>query len=219
MVDDVIQSAVPIVLESLGKVRDATAADGVWDADKPFVCADYGTADGGTSMPLFYESCAWLWQNIGAAPIQIFYEDQPLNMWHDLFMRLEGIIPGDDRCPNYMQSFDNVFVSAIGRSFYQQVLPASSVHLGFSATAMHWLTNRPGKYSRAIHHTQCNKAEEIAPFAAQAAQDWELNLLQRAKELVPGGRLVMLNFCVDPDGQFLGTTDRCVAFARWRWRP
>lgn len=179
------------------------------DASKPFVIADYGTADGGTSMPLMYDMCAWLRSKLGEqTPIQIFYEDQAMNAWQDLFMRLEGLIDIDERSPSYLQEFSNVFVSAIGRSFYKQVLPSATVHFGFSATAMHWLTTKPAQFSSVIHHTLCDQPSELQPYIDQAAADWELVLVQRAKELVTGGRMVVLNFCVDENGQYLGTTDR-----------
>lgn len=131
-----------------------------------------------------------------------------MNAWQDLFMRLEGLIDIDERSPSYLQDFDNVFVSAIGRSFYKQVLPSDTVHFGFSATAMHWLTTKPAQFSSVIHHTLCDQLSEVQPYVDQAAADWELVLVQRAKELVTGGRMLVLNFCVDEKGQYLGTTDR-----------
>ena len=206
--DDVIQSATPLAIESVEAAIIAAKLDNV-ETPKPFVIADYGTADGGTSMPLMYDICAWLRNQVGPQlPIQIIYEDQPLNTWHDLFMRLEGMINIDERSPSYLQDFSNVFVSAVGRSFYKQVVPSATVHFGFSATAMHWLTTKPAEFSSVIHHTLCDEPSELQPYADQAAADWELILTERAKELVTGGRLVVLNFCVDEKGQYLGTTDR-----------
>jgi hypothetical protein len=38
-------------------------------------------------------------------------------------------------------------------------------------------------------------------------QDWQHILLQRAAELVPGGRLVVVVFAVSPEGHWLGHTD------------
>eukprot|EP01043_Picozoa_sp_COSAG02_P062897 COSAG02_NODE_8792_length_2443_cov_2.902304_2_plen_399_part_00 len=206
--DDVIQSAIPLAIESLDAVT-TSAGFAATDASQPFVVSDYGTADGGTSMPLMYDMCSWLRDNLSEhKPIQVFYEDQAMNAWQDLFMRLEGLIDRDERSPSFLQDFSNVFVSAIGRSFYKQVLPSATVHFGFSATAMHWLTTKPPQFSSVIHHTLCDQPSELQPYVTQAAADWELVLVQRAKELVSGGRMVVLNFCVDENGQYLGTTDR-----------
>ena len=44
--------------------------------------------------------------------------------------------------PSYLKEFDNVYVSAVGTSFYSQCVPSNSVHLGFSASAFHWLSER-----------------------------------------------------------------------------
>ena len=57
-------------------------------------------------------------------------------------------------------------------------------------------------------------------FRAQALKDWETILLARARELRPGGRMVLANFCVDEEGRYLGHTtgvDMFDAFAR-HWR-
>jgi hypothetical protein len=46
----------------------------------------------------------------------------------------------------------------------------------------------------------------LQAFVDQAAKDWERILLARAKELVPGGRLVFMNFGKDEEGRYLGGT-------------
>ena len=40
--------------------------------------------------------------------------------------------------PTYLRDYQDVFVTACGTSFYSQCLPRKSVHLAFSATAIHW---------------------------------------------------------------------------------
>ena len=57
-----------------------------------------------------------------------------------LFMRLKGLIPG---VPSFLEA-ENVYVSSTGVSFYEQCFPPASIRLGFSFTAMHWLTRSPG---------------------------------------------------------------------------
>ena len=39
----------------------------------------------------------------------------------------------------YLRTFKNVYVGAVGASFYEQVLPSNSVDIGFTVTATHWL--------------------------------------------------------------------------------
>ena len=49
-------------------------------------------------------------------------------------------------------------------------------------------------------------AEEKEKFKIQALKDWESILINRAKELVPGGRFICLNFGIDENGRYLGNT-------------
>lgn len=69
------------------------------------------------------------------------------------------------------------------------------------------LTQKPCNLSDALHHTISNDAEAKAAYAKQAAADWECILLQRAKEMRPGARAVIVNFAVDENGYYLGNTD------------
>ena len=48
--------------------------------------------------------------------------------------------------------------------------------------------------------------KELEAFAEQARRDWETILLARATELAPGGRMVLVNFCTDEQGRYLGNT-------------
>jgi len=74
---------------------------------------------------------------------------------------------------------------------------------------MHWLTDTPaGGIADALHSADSRDGATRAAFAAQAAADWETILLQRAKELKSGGQMVVANFAVDEDGQYLGTSKR-----------
>lgn len=70
---------------------------------------------------------------------------------------------------------------------------------------MHWLSRKPGEIS---NHVQAVGAQgsELAAFAEQGRQDWERILLCRAAELAPEGRMVIVNFCRDETGQYLGNT-------------
>ena len=82
-----------------------------------------------------------------------------------------------------------MYVIACGTSFYRECLPPSSVQLGFSATAMHWLSKKPCDITGALHHSMITDLEEKEKFRKQAVEDWETILLCRAKELAPGNIL------------------------------
>ena len=52
---------------------------------------------------------------------------------------ISGLIPGP---PSYLKTHKDVFFSAVGTGFFDQCCPSGSLHLGFSSTAMHWLSER-----------------------------------------------------------------------------
>jgi hypothetical protein len=84
---------------------------------------------------------------------------------------------------------------------------------------MHWLSAKPCNVS---DHVQAVGAAgpELAAFSRQGRADWQAILLHRAAELSSGGRLVLVNFCRDDEGRYLGHTagvDMFDTFARlWR---
>eukprot|EP00658_Telonema_sp_P-2_P035464 TRINITY_DN25783_c0_g1_i5.p1 TRINITY_DN25783_c0_g1~~TRINITY_DN25783_c0_g1_i5.p1 ORF type:complete len:317 (+),score=98.80 TRINITY_DN25783_c0_g1_i5:261-1211(+) len=141
--------------------------------------------------------------------VQILYEDQPNADFKSLFFFMQGINKAVDSCNKdivpYLSKHSNVFISTCGTSFHQQCFPNCAVNLGFCFTAMHWLSRVPCNISNGIHHVQA-EPEEAALYAAQAAEDWSNILVARGKELAAGGRMVIVNFCLDENGYHLGTT-------------
>eukprot|EP00058_Branchiostoma_floridae_P022863 XP_002608353.1 hypothetical protein BRAFLDRAFT_126235 [Branchiostoma floridae] len=109
---DIITNAKPIVMDAINSMEI--------NPTQIFNIVDYGSADGGTSMPLFYQIVDKLRQTYGdALPIHVTYEDQPVADFKSLFMRLHGLLPMPDN-HGYLKGFNNVYVSACGTSFYDQ---------------------------------------------------------------------------------------------------
>ena len=54
------------------------------------------------------------------------------------------------------------------------------------------------------------------PPLARKPRDWETNLLARAAELAPCGRLIFYTFCRDENGRYLGHTGGVSMFATLR---
>jgi hypothetical protein len=104
-----------------------------------------------------------------------------------------------------LASIEGVFPLMSATSFYRQVLPSRSLDLGFSATAMHWLSAKPCDITGHVQAVGA-KGEELAAFARQGRADWQTILLARSTELKHGGRLVLANFCRDEQGRYLGHT-------------
>lgn len=204
---DVIDQATPFALDALAKID--------LEGPGPFSFADMGCADGGTSLGLVQRLLGAVRSAAPRREVQVTYLDQPGNDYNALIRIIHGLT----EFKTYLDDFDGVFVAASGTSFYRQGLPSSSLHLGFSATAMHWLSRKPGDIS---DHVQAVGAqgEERERFRAQSEADWEAILLCRARELVPGGWFVFVNFCVDEQGRCLGNTGGVNMFDTFRdlWR-
>lgn len=98
-------------------------------------------------------------------------------------MLIIGLIP---ETKGLLESFPNLFVMACGTGFYSQCLPPSSVNLGFAATCMHWLSEKPCDITNGLHHTMIQDDNEKILFKNQAAKDWKTILTHRAKEIKQG---------------------------------
>ena len=75
----------------------------------------------------------------------------------------------------------DVFTFGSGTTFYRQIFPDATVSLGFSATAMHWVSKLPLQIADHTHAVGANPQEkEILRKSALA--DWDTILLHRARE-------------------------------------
>lgn len=182
-----------------------------------FTIADFGAADGGTSADLMRRLVHAVRGREPKRQISITYTDLPHNDFSSLFRLSQGLLGSKTDTP--LADTPNLFIFASGTSFYRQILPDHSLSFGFSATAMHWISHRPCMIADHVQAVGATPAERER-FRAQAVQDWETILLARARELRPGGRLALANFCVDEEGRYLGHTkgvDMFDSFARY-WR-
>lgn len=165
--------------------------------------ADYGAADGGTSREMWLTAFKALRSGGDTREIAITYTDLASNDFSTLFRTMQGL-QGDPKLA-YQSLIDNVFVYGCGTGFHRQLFPAATLDLGFSATAMHYLSEKPCEISTHVHAVGA-EGDEAAAFTEQARLDWERILLARANELKPGGRMICLNFGIDEDGRYLGNT-------------
>ncbi|MEM1163960.1 MAG: SAM-dependent methyltransferase, partial [Pseudomonadota bacterium] len=152
----------------------------------PLRIADFGAADGGTSKETIARTVAALRNRWPDRQIQVNYTDLASNDWSQLFKSMQGL---DGSGHTYWNPGEGVFVSGIGIGFHNQLLLDESLDLGFSATAMHYVSERPCTITGHVHHVGA-QSDELAAFDRQAALDWERILIARASELRPGGRLV-----------------------------
>lgn len=198
---DVIENSTPMMLRATESVLQARAARGAQTSGEPFVIADYGCADAGTSMPMLRQIARKVREAEPKTSILVAYEDQPQNDWISVFNRSQGLIESSSG----FDDIPDVTVVGTGVSFYQKCFPNAFVDLMFSATAMHWLRGMPHADPELLHNVMAEpgSASDKA-FEAEADGDWRCILSQRSVELKQGGYFGCVSFAKTGEGHFLG---------------
>lgn len=192
---DTIDNARGMLLDAVAALPDPVEAE-------PFRIADFGAADGGTSKQTLHDIVAATRERWPGRQVQVTYTDLASNDWSQLFKMVQGL-DGSDH--TFWSPDSGVFVQGIGIGFHQQLVPDATLDLGFSATAMHYVSERPCLIPDHVHHVGAS-GNELAAFDRQAELDWERILLARAAEMRSGGRLVIISFGKDEQGRYLGNT-------------
>ena len=153
---------------------------------EPIIIADYGCSQGKNSLAPMRTVIETLRSRVGTdRSFMVCHVDLPVNDFNTLFGTLD--LDSD----SYTRDAVDVYACGIGRSFYQNVLPPGSVHFGWSAYAVQWLSCVP---TVSVDHLWPANLKDPARsiYEQQGARDWESFLALRAKELRPGGRLVVV---------------------------
>jgi hypothetical protein len=114
----------------------------------------------------------------------IYHVDQPSNDFNSLFKLLDTN-PG-----RYSWNDPYAYPCAIGRSFYENVLPTNSVHIGWSSYAAMWIRRIPALIPGHFAFQRSTGDVRVA-WDRQGAEDWETFLSLRALELRQGGCLIV----------------------------
>lgn len=155
-------------------------------AGNPIVIADYGSSQGKNSLAPMRAAIRCLRSRVGLErPITVVHVDQHANDFNTLF----DVLHNDSE--RYSANDPNVFPSAVGRSFYENVFPGEQVDLGWCSYAAVWLSRIPALIPGHFISIASIGDTRVA-FDQQAANDWRLFLSLRAQELRPGGRLVVV---------------------------
>jgi salicylate 1-O-methyltransferase len=165
-------------------------------APQSIVIADYGASAGHNSLLPIGAAIATLRKRAepGRA-ICVVHTDVAENDYTTLFHTLAT----DPH--SYLRDDPAIFPSAVGSSFYQQILPSSTVTLGWSSWALQWLSRVPAPIPDHVQVAFSRDEAARTAYARQAADDWIAFLTARSRELVPGGHLVVLTMALD-DGDF-----------------
>lgn len=162
---------------------------------QPIVVADYGAANGFNSLLPIGAALAVLRKRTRPEhSVLVVHTDRPDNDFTALFHTLEN------DPDTYLRKDRAVFASAVGRSFYAQILPSNSVNLGWSSWAIHWLSRVPCSFEGHIQVDYCADENVRAAYAKQSAHDWHEFIAFRGRELCPGGRLVVMTMAISEDG-------------------
>jgi hypothetical protein len=161
------------------------------------VVADYGSSEGHNSLTPMAAAIGALRERVGhERAIFVFHTDLPGNDFTALFQTLAND-------PNsYLLNDPTTFAAAVGRSYFEQILPADSVTLGWSAWAVQWLSRVPCAIPDQVQIAYSQDAAARSAFAQQTGEDWQMFLTMRSRELRPDGRLVVLTMATDDSGDF-----------------
>jgi len=176
--------------------------------------ADFGSADGGTSQEMWFKLINSIRKKNDFRQIEILYTDLASNDFSTLFRSMQGM-QGNPKL-SFQKKFSNIFVHGCGTGFHQQLMSDNSLSLGFSATAMHYVSEKPCQIAKHVHMVGAKPSERLK-FEKKALKDWEAILLSRSKELVKGGRFICLNFGIDESGRYLGNTGGHSMFDRFAY--
>jgi salicylate 1-O-methyltransferase len=163
---------------------------------RPVVIADYGAGTGYNSVLPICAAIAVLRKRTRAEhSILVTHTDVPENDFTALFRTLS------DDPDSYLKMDPASFSSAVGRSYYTQIVPSNSVNLAWSAWALQWLGRVPMPVGDHLFAAYSQDEKVRAAYAKQAAHDWHEFVAFRGRELSPGGRLVVMTLATDEDGE------------------
>lgn len=167
------------------------------DVPSPVAIADYGSSQGHSSLAPMAAAIRALRGRVDAArPISVFHTDLPGSDFSALF----GLLTTDPQ--SYLCWDGSTYAAAVGRSFYEQILPAQSIQLGWCSWAIQWLSRVPAPIPDQVQVAYSADAATRAAYARQAAEDWQCFLRHRSAELAGGGRLIVVTMALTEDGDF-----------------
>jgi hypothetical protein len=154
--------------------------------EQAIVIADYGVSQGKNSLAPIRIAIDSLRSRVGLdRPISVCHVDLAIDDFNTLFKVLEG------DPDSYHRNALNVYPCVVGRSFYENVLPQNSVHIGWSSYAAMWISRIPTQLPGHIFVPRSTGATRME-FERQHEQDWETFLSLRARELRSDGRLLVV---------------------------
>ncbi len=185
------------LLGAIKLFEDAAQAVPLPKPPQPIVIADYGASTGHNSLlPIGAAIAVVRKRTRPEHSVLVAHTDVAENDFTVLFQTVE------DDPDSYLKKDPASFASAIGRSFYTQILPSNSVNLGWTSWAIQWLGRIPAPVPDHLLVAYSGDENVKAAYAKQAAFDWHEFVAFRGRELCPGGRLVVLTTAIGDNGEF-----------------
>jgi hypothetical protein len=159
---------------------------------QPITILDLGSSEGRNAIHVMATIIERLRQRTGQ-PLRTIFSDLASNNFNQLFANLE-----EARSDGLFR--EGVYASAVGRSFYDPLLPPGTVHLATCFNSIQWLDQLPPvplpdfvvyRRPNPPRPGLAESSETSAAFERQAERDLVRFLECRARELVPGGKLLL----------------------------
>jgi hypothetical protein len=161
---------------------------------EPAAVADFGAAQGRNSLkPMCLAVEKIRRRTTVSTPILVIHTDLPQNDFGSLFTLVET------SPESYLRGAKNVFALAAGKSFYERIFPDGYLSVGWTAISVHWLSKVPCDIPDHVYAQRAGQRVRKA-HAAQASEDWQRFLGHRARELRPGGELIVVAVTTDHTG-------------------
>lgn len=163
----------------------------------PIVIADYGAANGHNSLLPINAAISVLRKRTRAdQSVLVTHTDVPENDFSALFNTLR------EDPDSYLRHDPAAFSSAVGRSFYGQIVPSNTVTLGWSSWSVLWLSQVPVPVTDHVHASFSADEDIRSAHERLAARDWHEFVAYRGRELCPGGRAVVMTMAIAENGEF-----------------
>ena len=172
---------------------DAAGAVPLPSSPTPVLIGDFGCAGGANEMAPIAEAIDAVRGRDAAVPIEVAHTDLPENDFGALFAVLDGT-------DGYPHGRTGVYPCVVGRTLYGPLFPDRRLHLGWSSITLHWLSDVPPVVPGRVYSNLLDDGPVRDAMAARSAADWRRFLTERARELVPGGELVVTGGASQEDG-------------------
>jgi SAM dependent carboxyl methyltransferase len=156
---------------------------------------DYGSSQGRNSMAPVRIAIEELRRRTGTdSPIEVIHTDLPTNDFSSLFKALQ------EEPDSYMAGLSDIFPAAIGRSYFDPLLPPGRVHLGWNTFTLQWMSTSPADAPDGIVAGESQSAEVSTAVRTQLDIDWRRFLEMRSLEMRAGAKILSAFTCRTSEG-------------------